>query len=148
MEPLVPSGAIEVVTRTCFSLEPAFGPLAARNRLLNIYEDLWELHLAGVASGVNKPQDAVRLLLDTASISQEASTSAAHIDDTVTPPPQPFAAHAAMRMAQRARLTLLSASWLVRSRSRASVAARSECIDPETSLRRCLHSLTSAASHS
>jgi len=79
----VPSGAIELITRTCFSLEPAFGPVGHRNRLLNIYEELRELHLAGVAAGVSKPQDAVRLLLDTASISQEASTSAAHVDDTV-----------------------------------------------------------------
>jgi hypothetical protein len=85
VEPLVPNGAVEVITRTCFSVEPAFGPLAPRNRLLSIYEELRELYLAGVASGVNKSQDAVRLLLDTASISQEASTSAAHVDDTVPP---------------------------------------------------------------
>ena len=76
-EPLVPSGAIEAIVRTCFSADATFGPLEARNHLLHIYEELRELYLIGVDAGINKPHDAVRLLLDTATGSSEASSSAA-----------------------------------------------------------------------
>ena len=77
VEPLIPSGAVEAIVRACFSTEATFGPLEARNSLLHIYEELRELYLIGVDAGVNKPHDAVRLLLDTAAGSSEASSSTA-----------------------------------------------------------------------
>ena len=77
VEPVVPSGAIEAIVRTCFSANATFGPLEARNSLLHIYEELRELYLIGVDVGLNKPHDAVRLLLDTATGSPETSSSTA-----------------------------------------------------------------------
>lgn len=74
-EPVVPSGAIEAIVRSCYSAEASFGPVEARNSLLHIYEELRELYLAGVDGGVNSPHDAVRLLLDTAGDHSEATPS-------------------------------------------------------------------------
>lgn len=85
VEPVVPSGAIEAIVRTCFPAEAQFGPLEARNSLLHIYEELRELYLIGIDSGINKPHDAVRLLLDSATGSSETSPSAPASDEVVSP---------------------------------------------------------------
>ena len=71
----MPSGSIEAIVRTCFASDSSFSPVEARNSLLHIYEELRELYLAGVDAGINKPHDAVRLLLDTAGGASEASSS-------------------------------------------------------------------------
>lgn len=67
--------------RVCFSSDTSFGPLEARNSLLHIYEELRELHLAGLDSAVNKPHDAVRLLLETASGSADPPSSSTAAND-------------------------------------------------------------------
>ena len=87
IEPLVTSGAIEAIVRTCFPAEATFGPLEARNSLLHVYEELRELYLIGVDVGINKPHDAVRLLLETATGSSETSSSQAAASSEVVRQP-------------------------------------------------------------
>lgn len=81
VEPLVPAGAIEAIVRSAFAAESSFGPLEAHNSLLHIYEELRELYLVGIDCGINKPHDAVRLLLETASGPADAGPSTTSQND-------------------------------------------------------------------
>lgn len=73
---MVPAASLHAIARACFVPEPTFGPVAARIRLLRVYEELGELQLAGVAAGIAPVAEAVRFALDTAAIAAEATSGA------------------------------------------------------------------------
>ena len=80
---VVPPETLEAITRICFTQPPAFSSAQTRSRLLSLHSGLKDLVLVGIAKGHTKPSDAVRLVLDSATIAVEEAGPSGRSDDAV-----------------------------------------------------------------